>query len=93
MKILKNAYMLGKKEEYRKFGLSPDKTWNERQADIELKKELETRKAAGEDVIIYRGNVILRKDRPTNNRPAAPAEAKASDTSVDEGSPGNSGQA
>ena len=93
MKILKNAIMLGKKEEYKKFGLSPDKTWNERQADIELRKELEIRKAAGEDVIIYRGNVILRKDRPINNRPAAPAEAKASDTSEAEGSPGNSGQA
>lgn len=67
MKILRNAKNLAKHVTFKTLGISPDKTFKEREAYKTMRKEMVERNAKGEDLIIFRDEIILRKDRPTYN--------------------------
>ena len=72
MAILRNAKKLATHEDFRKLGLSPDRTAKERTADLILREEYLRRKAAGEDIKISRGKIVPRT--PTTQPKAAVIE-------------------
>ena len=61
-KILKNAKKLKNHESFSKVGIASDKTKKEMQEYRALKEKLDERKKANEDVVIFRGQVVLRDD-------------------------------
>ena len=65
-KIFRNSVKLRNHDKYKNVNISNDKTKKELMADRILKDKLEAAKLArpGEDLIIYRGNIMPRKDRP-----------------------------
>ena len=80
-KILRNAKKLkGSTLSY--VGISADKSKEERERDYAIRKELRTRREAGEDVILYRGEVYLRSEKPwlKNDRASNQATAAAAAT-------------
>ena len=80
-KILRNAKKLkGSTLSY--VGISADKSYEERERDYAIRKVLRTRREAGEDVILYRGEVYLRSEKPwlKNNRASNQATAAAAAT-------------
>ena len=60
MAILRNASKLANHEDFKKLGLSPDRTAKERTADLILREEYLRRKAAGENIKISRGKIVPR---------------------------------
>ena len=60
--ILNNARKLAGSK-FSKIGISADKTWYERQAELALRKELKERKGNGENVVIFRGKVMSQEDK------------------------------
>lgn len=67
MKILRNAKHLAKHDTFRILGISPDKTLKERNVDKERRRTMLERNAKGEDLVIYRDEIIPRSERPTYN--------------------------
>ena len=65
-KVFRNSVKLRNHEKYKNINISNDKTKKELMADKILKDKLEAEKLArpGEDLIIYRGTIMPRKDRP-----------------------------
>ena len=65
-KVFRNSVKLRSHEKYKNINISNDKTKKELMADKILKDKLEAEKLArpGEDLIIYRGTIMPRKDRP-----------------------------
>ena len=61
--VLKNAQEVRKNPKYSKVGIQHDKTRKELLRDKELRAEIDERRKNGEDVMIFRDRVILRKDR------------------------------
>ena len=61
-KILTNARSLAGSK-FSKIGISADKTKFEREAETALRKEWKARKDNGEDVVRFRGKVILKAER------------------------------
>ena len=76
-KILRNAKKL-KGSIFSYVGLSADKSKEEREADYAKRMELRRRKLAGEDVILFRGEVCLRSDQPWLKRTTATLEGNPS---------------
>ena len=70
-KILKNTHKLKNFTENPKVGVKPDLTRQQQHEEKELREELERRKKKGDDVMIFRGNVILRADHAKLRREAA----------------------
>ena len=65
-KIFRNSGKLKLNETYKQVNVSNDKTTKEIEADKKLKSELDRQRALrpGDDLIIYRGDIIRRADRP-----------------------------
>lgn len=63
--ILKNAWRLKDHEQYRKIGISADKTKKERQEEKSLREEYNRRKGLGEEVVILKGRVLTKQERLT----------------------------
>ena len=63
MQILRNAHLLKEKPQFRYIGMAPDKTLLERRQDKEKRDDFKKRKETGEDVVWFRGNVILKSER------------------------------
>ena len=62
-RVLKSARKL-KDSAYKHVGISADKTKEERDRDYLNRTELKRRKNEGEDVVLYRGDIILRSEAP-----------------------------
>ena len=77
LKIFRNASKLKSHKEFSKVNISSDKTKKELMADRELKGKLDEQRKErpDDDLIIYRGRIIKRKDRPGNTDGAAPRGA------------------
>ena len=61
-KIIRNTYRLKSCSNHPNIGLKFDLTRQQQSEERELRKELEQRKAANEDVMIYRGRIIKRNE-------------------------------
>ena len=61
-KILKNSHKFKTFAEHPKVGIKPDLTKQQQYEERALREELERRKKLKEDVMIFRGKVILRSD-------------------------------
>ena len=68
MKILKKANALKGHSLYSKIGLSKDKTKKEMVLHQTLRKELMERRSKGEDVTIYKDNVVLRSAKTNQSK-------------------------
>ena len=64
-KIIKNTYRLKSCQNHPKIGFKFDLTRQQQQEERVLKLELERRRNANEDVMIFRGKVILRQEHAT----------------------------
>ena len=82
MAILKNAKKLKDNENMSKIGITNEKTHKQREADSKLREELKARKEMGDDVMIYRGSVILRKDRDSLAAAVSRTETSGSQNSI-----------
>ena len=74
-RIFVNSWKLKEKEEFRRIGISNDKTKAEQMKDRELRARLEEKKqqTGEDDWIIYRSNIIKRGDKPSRtSRPGGP---------------------
>ena len=72
-KILKNTHKLKNFTENPRVGVKLDLTRQQQIEEKELREELERRKKLGEDVMIFRGKVILRGDHAKIRKEAASA--------------------
>ena len=61
-KIIRKTYRLKSCPDHPKIGFKFDLTRQQQSEERELRKELEQRKAANEDVMIYRGRIIKRNE-------------------------------
>ena len=61
-KIIRKTYRLKSCSDHPKIGFKFDLTRQQQSEERELRKELEQRKAANEDVMIYRGRIIKRNE-------------------------------
>ena len=61
--ILRKAWRLKDSTQYRKVGISADKTQRERQEEQALRKELLERRRKGEDVCIFKGRVVTMTEK------------------------------
>lgn len=61
MKILRNAKSLRSSSAFKNIFINPDRTPKEQMRFKELHRELQERRKNGEDVILYRGNVVTRR--------------------------------
>ena len=77
-KIFVNAWKLREKDNYKKIGISNDKTKKEIMKDRELKAQLmDKKKATGEDDwMIYKGDIIKRADRPQRAKDGSQGQRK-----------------
>ena len=66
LKMAKSLRYAG--DRFKNIYVAPDLSPAEQEKDRNLRKELRERKEAGEDVIIYRGRVMFRADRPGTQR-------------------------
>lgn len=88
MKILRNAKHLANHATFRILGISPDKTEQQRTADKERRAIMIERNAKGEDLVIYRDEIIPRSERPTyNSRPQKPQPSKGKSDAVASATP------
>ena len=74
-RIFVNSWKLKEKEEFKRIGISNDKTKAEQMKDRELRARLEEKKqqTGEDDWIIYRSNIIKRGDKPSRtSRPGGP---------------------
>jgi hypothetical protein len=62
--VLRNAGKLRNKDEYRQVYVSKDRTKKEQELHKVKLRSLAERKAAGEDVVLYRDNIVLRSSIP-----------------------------
>ena len=62
-RLLRNAKKL-KDSALSYIGVSADKTKDERARDYEIRMKFKARKSAGEDVVLYRGEIFLRSEKP-----------------------------
>ena len=61
--ILRGAKNLKSHRVFNRIGIAQEKTFKEREIDRKLRAELEERKKKGKDVIIFRNEIISRKDK------------------------------
>ena len=82
MAILRNAWRLANHPDFKKLGLSPDRTKQEREDNIKLMAELARRRAAGElNIKIARGQIVS----STTGTPAPEADKDAATETVNAG--------
>ena len=69
-KIFVNSWKLKEKEEFKRIGISNDKTYKELMKDRELRAKLQEKKdqTNEDDWIIYNGEIIKRAARPPKNK-------------------------
>ena len=69
-KIFVNSWKLKEKEEFKRIGISNDKTYKELMKDRELRAKLQEKKdqTKEDDWIIYNGEIIKRAARPPRNK-------------------------
>ena len=77
MAILRNAWKLANHPDFKKLGLSPDRTKQEREDNIKLMAELARRRAAGElNIKIARGQIVSSKTGTPAVAPEADKDAE-----------------
>ena len=82
-KIIRNTHKLKSCLTYPKIGFKFDMTRQQQVEERELKQELERRKEAKEDVMIFRGKVILRQDHMKLKRESSSSKNDENKTKSD----------
>ena len=82
-KIIRNTHKLKSSQAHPKIGFKFDMTRQQQAEERELKQELERRKEAKEDVMIFRGKVILREDHMKLKRESSAAKYEVTKTKAE----------